>query len=126
MDEAIIKYYRGLMRTGFEHAGKIDNPTIFLDAVSEGVPICDHIGQDSLQLFIRIEEGIIDAIKYLCVCDPATNVAVEILCILMEGKTLAEVKSITEDSFSRILGSDSEDLSKKAKGLIALVNRGLR
>ena len=54
MDESIIKYYRTLLKTGFEHAGTIQNPTMFLDAVSESMRICDHVGQDSLQVYIDV------------------------------------------------------------------------
>lgn len=125
MDEAIIKYYRGLLGTGFEHAGTLENPTIFLDTVGENLTICDEVGRDSLQLYVNVKEGIVDEIKYLCTCDPTTNVAVEIMCDLINGKTLAEVETITADSFSQALGSRSEDLSKKASGLMELLNRGI-
>ena len=125
MDEAIIKYYRRLLRTGFEHAGTLENPTIFLDAVGENLTICDEVGRDSLQLYVNVKEGIVNEVKYLCTCDPTTNVAVEIMCGLIKGKTLAEAETITPGSFAKALGSQSEDMFKKATGLLELVHRGI-
>ena len=123
MDEAVIKYYRKLLRTGFEHAGSFDNPSIFLETVGDG-RICGRAG-DYMHMFINITNGRIDGIKYLCTCDPTANVAVEILCALAKGKRLEEVQAITEDSLLQALGTESEDFRKKAKGLLELVNKGL-
>ena len=124
MDKAVIQYYRRLLKTGFEHAGSLENPSIFLDTVSENIPICGNIG-DYLHLYINVHNGKIEAIKYLCTCDPTTNVAVEILCALIQGKTTEEIKTVTENSFFKVIESQSEEISKKAKGLLELLNRGL-
>jgi hypothetical protein len=126
MEEAIIRYYRRLMKEGFKYAGKMENPDIFVDAVSEGLTICDQVSSNSLQLFIRVRGDVFETVRYLCVCDPTTNVAVEILGALIEGKTIAEAEALTIASFSLLLGSESEDLSKKAKGLIELLHRGIK
>jgi hypothetical protein len=64
-------------------------------------------------------------IKYLCSCDPTANVAVEIPCGLVHGKTLEDVKTIKEDAFCEVLTASSEDLRKKANGLLELLNRGI-
>jgi NifU-like protein involved in Fe-S cluster formation len=125
MDEAIIKYYRKLLRNGFEYTGSFENPAIFLDSVGENIPICGHIGRDYMHLFINIHEDRIEDVKYLCICDPTANVAVEILCFLIKGKTFKEAGGLTEDAFCAISGSTSEDLRKKARGLIQLLKRGL-
>jgi hypothetical protein len=126
MEEAVIRYYRGLLKEGFKYAGKMENPDIFEDAVSEGLTICDQVSSNSLQLFIKVSGDVFEKVRYLCVCDPTTNVAVEILGALIEGKTIPEVEALTEASFSRLLGSESEELSKKAKGLIELLHRGIK
>ena len=125
MDEAVIKYYRGLLKTGFKYVGSIENPSIFLDSIGENLPICDQVGRDYLHLYISISNGRINSIRYLCTCDPTANVVIEILCSLIEGKTLEETKLVTEESFSQILGSKNEDLLKKARGAIELLQRGL-
>jgi len=124
MDQAVIQYYRRLLKTGFNYAGSLENPSIFLDTVSENIPICGNIG-DYLHLYINVHNGKIDDVKYLCTCDPTTNVAVEILCVLIQGKTTEEIKTITEDLFFKVLESRSEEISKKAKGLMDLLSRGL-
>ncbi len=122
MDEGVIKYYRKLLRTGFEHAGSFDNPSVFLESVGDG-RICGH--GDYMQIFVNVSNGKIDGIKYLCSCDPTANVAIEILCTLLKGKRLEEAEAITEDSFFQAVGSRSEDMREKAKGLLELLNKGL-
>ena len=98
MDEAVIRYYRKLLRTRFEYAGSFENPSIFLDSVGEKVLICGSTG-DFMHLYINIANNTINDIKYMCVCDPTANVAIEILCTLIKGKTLDKAASITEQAF---------------------------
>jgi NifU-like protein involved in Fe-S cluster formation len=126
LDEAVIKYYRKVLRYGFEHTGSIENPTIFLDSIGENIPICAQAAMSYLHLYINIRNNTIEDIKYLCMCDPTANVVFEILCTLVKGKTLAEVEAITEDSFAQVLGGGDEEFLKKARGTIELINRGLR
>jgi NifU-like protein involved in Fe-S cluster formation len=125
LDEAVIKYYRKLVRYGYDHMGKFDQPTIFLDTVGENIKVCAQVAQAYIHLYINISNGIIDDIKYLCMCDPTANVAVEALCSLVKGKSLDEAKRITEDDFSRVIGSKGKDFLKSAKGLIKLLKRGI-
>ena len=125
MDEKVVKYYREILKAGFPHAGSLNEPTILLDAVGENVRICDHVGTDSLKVFISVEDNLIDEIKYLCMCDPTTNVAVEILCLLVSGKSLESVQKLTVRSFLEVLAGDSHDLAKKAQGLIELMDKGI-
>jgi NifU-like protein involved in Fe-S cluster formation len=123
VDEAVIKYYRNLLRTGFKHAGSFNNPSVFLESVGEG-RVCGRAG-DYMRIFITVTNGRIDDIKYLCTCDPTANVAVEILCSLMKDKSLDEVQALTEDSILQAFGTESEDLRKKAKDLLEFLNEGL-
>jgi len=125
LDEAVIKYYRKVLRYGFEHTGSIENPTIFLDSIGENIPICAQAAMSYMHLYINIKDGTIGDIKYLCMCDPTANVVAEILCTLVKGKTLAEVAAITEDSFAGVLGTRDEEFLKKSRGIIELINRGL-
>ena len=124
MDEAVIKYYRKFLRTRFEYAGSFENPSIYLDTVISKVRICNHTS-DFMRLYINIVNSIINDIKYMCVCDPTANVAIEILCGLVKGKTLDETAEITEKAFFQFLGTEDEELSKKAKGLLELLKRGI-
>lgn len=124
MDQAVIKYYRQLLKTGFRHNGSLEKPSIFLDTVSENIPICGNIG-DYLHLYVNISEDLIVEIKYLCTCDPTSNVAIEIFCELVEGKTIEEFKTIREDAFDAYIEPLSDDLRKKARGLIDLLERGI-
>jgi NifU-like protein involved in Fe-S cluster formation len=124
VDEAVVKAYRRLLRTGFEHAGSIEQPSVFLDTVREKVRICGR-GGEYLQLFIRVSGDMIDDVTYLCTCDPTANVAVEILCSLIIGRPLVEAETVTEGSFCEWLGGESEELRAKAKGLLVLLHRGL-
>ena len=125
MDEAVIKYYRKLLRTGFEHSGSFENPSIFLDNAGEKILVCGSTG-DFMQLYVNVVNNQIDNIKYMCVCEPTANVAVEILCALMKGKTLEEAVNLKEEAFYRLLGSSGEELQKKVKGLLELLKRGIQ
>jgi len=124
MDEVVIKYYRHLLREGFKYAGSIENPSIFIDSVGERIRVCGGIS-DYMHIYIDIREDLINDIKYMCMCDPTANVAVEVLCDLVIGKTVTEAENITEDTFSEKLGSRGEEFRKKAQGFIKLLNRGL-
>jgi NifU-like protein involved in Fe-S cluster formation len=125
MDPEIIKYYRHLLREGFAHTGSCENPTIFLDSVGENIPICAQIGTDYLHLYINIENETITNIQYLCTCDPAANVVIEVLCDLVKGKTIEEAKALTEEAFYQVIGCRSEEVQKKVKGIIKLLHRGI-
>jgi NifU-like protein involved in Fe-S cluster formation len=125
MDEAVIKYYRKLLRYGFEFMGKCENPSIFLDTIGENIKVCAQVAQAYIHLYINIKDNIIDDIMYLCMCDPTANVAVEVMCSLVKGKTIEEVKQLTEEDFSRVVGSKGKNFLKSAGGLIKLLNRGM-
>jgi len=123
VDAAVIKYYRKLLRTGFEHAGSFDNPSVFLESRGRG-GVCGRAA-DYVQIFINISKGRVDGIKYLCTCDPTANVAIEVLCALARGKTLNEVESTSEDSFLHVVGTESEEMREKARALLKFLNEGL-
>jgi hypothetical protein len=125
MDESVVKYYRAILRAGFEHTGSLKDPDIVLDAALESIRICDHVGIDSHKICMRIRDNIMTDMTYMCSCDPTTNVAVEVLCTLPAAKNIADLSVLTPDAFLRELGGQSEDLSKKAKGLLELVGKGI-
>jgi NifU-like protein involved in Fe-S cluster formation len=124
MDPAVIHYYKKLLKEGFGHAGEIESPTLFLDTVSENVSICGNL-ESYLHLYINIQNRVITEVKYLCTCDPPANVAVEIFCILLKGKTVEAVKTLTKESFFDVLEAQSQELAERAEGLMELLNRGL-
>jgi NifU-like protein involved in Fe-S cluster formation len=124
MDEAVIKYYRRLLRTGFPHAGSIENPSIFADSARGKFRLCGR-ANDYMHLYLRVQDETISDMKYLCTCGPAGNVAVEILCSIAAGRSLTEIEAVTVGSFCEALGNESEELREKAKGLLELLNAGL-
>jgi NifU-like protein involved in Fe-S cluster formation len=125
MDELVIKYYRHLLRNGFEYAGSMENPSIYLDSVGEKIRICGGSTTNFMKIYINIVNDKVDDIKYLCTCDPTANVVVEVLCSLIKGKTIKEAEAITEESFAGALGSRGEDFLKKSGGILELLHRGL-
>ena len=125
MDELVVKYYRRLCKNGFEYTGSMENPSIFLDTIGEKIRICSHVSHAYIHIYINIRDNTIDDIKYLCTCDPTANVVVEILCSLIKRKTIKEAEALTEESFSRALGSSGEEFLKKARGIIELLHRGI-
>ena len=123
MDDAVIKYYRKLLKTGFENAGSFDNPSVLVESVGDG-RVCGHAGE-SMHIYINVIKDRIGGMKYLCTCDPAANVAVEVLCTLTKGRRLDEVQAMTEDAVLEIIGSSGEELRNKARALLELLNRGI-
>jgi NifU-like protein involved in Fe-S cluster formation len=125
MDEIVIKYYRQMLQAGFEHSGKLESPSIFLDSGRERLHICSMAIHSYIHLYINISNDVIEDVKYLCICDPTANVVVELLCKMIKGKTIEEAEAITEDSFVLMTGSKGEEFLKRAKGIIELLGRGL-
>jgi len=125
MDEAVLKMYRRLLQTGFEYAGSLEDPSVFLDSQGENIAICDVAGRDYMKIYMHIKDGTVENIRYLCSCDPAANVVVEVMCKLAGGKTLDEVKNLTAEPFFEEIGSRGEIVDKKARGIIELVKRGI-
>ncbi|MCG9968760.1 iron-sulfur cluster assembly scaffold protein [Pelotomaculum terephthalicicum JT] len=121
MHEAVMTYYHRLLKTGFEYIGKLENASISLKTFGEVSPVCGNT-DDFLYLYIQVVDNLISDIKYECISDPTTNVAIEILCTLVKGKTLDEAALIKEDAFSQFLGCEDELMREKAKFLLELFN----
>lgn len=124
MDAAVIQCYRRLLKEEFPHAGEIKDPTIFVEAIGERMIHCGNTG-NYMQLYLRVADGRIAEIRYLCACEPVANVAVEVLCALVKGKTLDEAAALTEEAFYRFLGCRGDDLRQKVRGLLELLNEGI-
>jgi len=124
MEDAVLAYYRGLLRTGFEHAGSIDNASIYLETYGAESPVCGNT-DDFLDLYIQVVNNTLQEIRYECICCPTTNVAIEILCALVKGKTLEEAGKITEDAFPQFLAYEDKLLRKKAQALLEFFNNGM-
>jgi NifU-like protein involved in Fe-S cluster formation len=125
MDRAVIQFYRQLLKKDFENSGSLENPSIFIEAIGEKMVHCGNTG-NYMQLYLNIADNQIDEIRYVCSCEPAANVAVEVLCTLVKGKTLEEVAGVSEEAFYRIIGSEGDELKIKVRGLLELLNEGLR
>ena len=126
MDELVIKYYRQLLRGGFPHVGKIEDPTVFIDSIGERIQVCGSIARAYMHIYITIRNGVIEQMKYLCTCDPTANVAIEILCTLVEGKPVGEINNVTPEMFTGILSSTGEDFLKRAGDMTNLLLQGLQ
>ena len=124
MDDVVIGYYRSLLKEDFPHAGEIVNPSVFVEAVGERLINCGNTG-NYMQLYLRVADHRIDDIRYLCSCEPAANVAVEVLCTLVKGKTLDETATLTEESFFQWVGSREESFARKVRGILALFHEAL-
>jgi NifU-like protein involved in Fe-S cluster formation len=125
MDEAVIKYYRRMLRGNFEHTGSLPSPSIFLDSVGERIRVCGQIANNYLHLYLNVAGGRMAEVRYLCTCDPTANVAIEILCWLIKGATLDEALALTEESFHPLLGGASAELDRRAINLLELLRRGI-
>ncbi len=126
MDKLVIQYYRNLLRHGFDHAGKLENPDIFIDSIGEKIQVCGSIGRAYMHIYISIKQDIIEKIRYLCTCDPTANVVIEILCSLVEGKPYRSVETLTPDDFTRILSTEDDEFRERAQHTIELLARGIK
>lgn len=124
MEEAVVKYYRQLLKTDFENSGSIENASIFIETVAERMIHCGNSG-NYIHLYMMVDNNIIRNIKYTCSCEPTANVAVEILCTLVKGKTLDEAAVVSEQEFYNLLGCRGEELQIKARGLLEMLNEGI-
>jgi NifU-like protein involved in Fe-S cluster formation len=124
MDQAVIRYYRQLLREDFPNAGALDPPAIFVEAIGQKMIDCGNAG-NYMELYLRVVDGRIADARYRCACEPVANVAVEALCDLVKGKTLDEASAITEEPFYQRLGSRDEQLGRKVRGVLQLLNEGI-
>ncbi len=124
MDEAVIRYYRRLLKEDFPNSGALENPSVFVEAIGEHMINCGNTG-NYMQIYLRVVDQKIEDIKYLCSCEPVANVAVEVLCTLVRGETLDAAAGTTEESFYQVLGSRDENFTLKVRGLLALLNEGI-
>lgn len=124
MDEAIIKFYRRLLKEEFPNSGEIQHPTVFIEAVGEKLINCGNTG-NYMQLYLRILGDTITEIKYLCSCEPVANVAVEVLCTLVTGKPIANALQLNEEHFFQFLGSSEEKFQEKVQGELQLLEEAL-
>lgn len=125
MEEAIIKFYRRLLRTDFENAGGMENPTAIVEAIGEKMVHCGNSG-NYMQLYFKMDGLKLVALRYQCACEPAANVAVEVLCTLARGKMLDEALKISEADFFQVIGSEAEELRLKIQGLLEMLREGIR
>jgi NifU-like protein involved in Fe-S cluster formation len=124
VEEAVVKYYRQLLKTDFENSGSFENASIFIETVAERMIHCGNSG-NYIHLYMMVDNNIIRDIKYTCSCEPTANVAVEILCTLIKGKTLDEADALSEQEFYNFLNCRSEDLQMKVRGLLEMLNEGI-
>ena len=125
MDEPVRLMYRMLLQTGFKYAGSIEDPSIFLDSLEEGIRICDAASTSYMNIYINVSSNTVEDIRYLCSCDPTANVVIETLCYLVQGKSFLQVKALNEKDFYDFIGSRGEMLQKRVKGTLELLNRGI-
>lgn len=124
MEEAVIRYFRELLKKDFPHAGSLEEGAIFVEVIGEKMINCGNTG-NYMQLYLQIVDDRIADIKYLCSCEPTANVAVELLCTLAKGKSLDEAAALSEEAFYRFLGCEGEELQTKVKGVLELLNEGI-
>jgi NifU-like protein involved in Fe-S cluster formation len=124
MDEAVIKYYRRLLKEDFPNSGELDLPSVFVEAVGERLINCGNTG-NYMQLYLLVVDQRIEDIKYLCQCEPVANVAIEVLCTLVKGMSLDQAAALPAEPLYQAIGSHAEELQKKVRGLLELLKEGI-
>jgi NifU-like protein involved in Fe-S cluster formation len=127
VNQAIIKYYRQLLKDDFPHSGSIKTASVFVEAVGEKMVHCGNAG-NYMQLYINVADGKIADIKYLCSCEPVANVVIEIICDLVREKRLNEAVAVREELIYERIGCDDlndDELRLKTRGLLELHKEGI-
>jgi NifU-like protein involved in Fe-S cluster formation len=124
MDQAVVQHYRRLLKEEFPNAGALESPSVFVEAVGEKLIDCGNTG-NFMELYLRVVDGRIAEARYRCSCEPVANVAVEVLCDLVKGRTLDEAAGLTEEPFYGRLGTRDERLGRKVRGLLQLLHEGI-
>jgi len=124
LEDAIKNLYRKYIKEDFPNSREMENPSVFLEAVRQQMLHCGETGS-YLQLFLKSEERRLTDITYLCSCEPATNVVVEVLCDLVRGMPLEGAENLTEEPFYQIIGSREETIGMTVRGVLALLREGI-
>lgn len=85
---------------------------------------CGNTG-NYMQLYLRVVADRIVDIRYLCSCEPTANVAVEILCELVRGRTLDQALALPEQDLYDYLGCREEEFQVKCRGLLEMLGEGI-
>ncbi|MBN1833046.1 MAG: iron-sulfur cluster assembly scaffold protein [Deltaproteobacteria bacterium] len=125
MDEKVVQYYRKITREGYRYSGSLENPSIFIDSVGEKIPLCSNSVNAYVRIYVKIQEEIIEDVKYLCTCKPTANVVAEIFCSLIIGKSIAELEKLNEQAFADSLGTSDEEYLEASGNIIKLLQIGL-
>ena len=124
MHEAVRTYYHKIKKAGFEHVGNIEDAAISLKAFGELSPVCGNT-DDFLYLYLQVKGGVVTDIKYQCITDPTTNVAIEVLCELTKGVTLQDALIMQDDAFMQFLGCEDKLMRRKAGALLEMLRGGI-
>jgi len=122
MHEILREYYQKLKKNGFEYAGMIEDADIIMSSFGAFSPVCGS-PDDFVNMHIRLDNDIIADIKYQCISDPTTNVAIEIICALAKGKTLQDLLQFNDDAALHYLGCEDELLQSKTAALLDLLRK---
>jgi NifU-like protein involved in Fe-S cluster formation len=125
MDEKVVQYYRKITREGYKYSGSLEDPSVFIDSAGEKIPLCSKSINAYVRIYLKIREGIIDDVKYLCTCKPLANVVAEIFCSLIKGKSITEAEHLNEQAFANSLGTKNDEYLEASRNIIELLHRGL-
>ena len=125
MHEGVMYYYQKAIKSGFAHSGKLENETVFLKTFGELSPVCGN-PDDFIVLYIRIDKERISEIRYQCIVDPVTNAVMEMICSLLESKTISEAAKLNPRILFEIIGEEDALVEEKATHLLKLINDGIQ
>lgn len=124
MDQAVIKFYRKLIKEDFPNFKELENASIYIEAIGQHVIHCNETG-NYMKIYLQVDDGRITDAKYTCSCEPIANVVVEILCELIRGLTLEESTTLTEEMIIQVIGSNDEEIRKKVRVLLDMLHEGI-
>ena len=89
--------------------------------------ISDYTGPcgDTLQIYLKINNGVIENAKFLCIGCPGVAASASAITEIMKGKTLEEAKKITEKEVLEKLGGLPESKLDCVKFTVTAVKRAI-
>jgi NifU-like protein involved in Fe-S cluster formation len=121
-DRLIIEKFREIFTGPSPYLGKLQGATACADALA-----CRG-SKDHLYLHARIADERVVEVKFECgMCDPEMLVTADILCRLIDGKSVDELDRVDWPTFAAALGFESDDMRAHFDGarrvLDALIER---
>jgi len=121
--EVIKAVYERIVQADFPYSAPISGGSPRIKAVDDSG--CHGDGKNLLFLSFDIVNGRVANVHYECeYCDVTMYVTAELVCGLMDGRTLDEIGEIAQSEIVTALGGQSRKILRQARTALELVSDG--